>query len=437
MYDLAEKEIRFVEDESVLDAGRYVNSVGASDSIVEESKSNDSREEAEAVNTTETNRESETEPKSTKSSQSLEQYIKDNFDAYSLDGKSKEESVKLLADGFYENLSERDKQQMWARIAHRNTGCCGPKVLFDMMRDFLGDKLLLTLRDCRKIIGSCSCYTAKTSKNSMLIVPTNCNRIAYMDFKEVQFEYKKKKYKKEFISFSERLSGIRICVPVRGQTGFDALMLLSFCCQVFGFIEEIKTDNAKCFTGDVFNNFCDYMGIRHTYTLVQNPQSNYAEILHKSINKMTRNNLMISHETILPRVCKNLMARNASRSEISKKSAYEILFGHQKPIDQNSPATETGKSALDVQKEAFDQFTKSKMSDIPKSIQTKPFEKGDAVIAEYKNGNKMITVRGHIQRVHPNYVVIKYKSGKKKTWAYKFVRHIPDPNKVIDANLST
>ena len=434
LFDLCEKEVKILDDETCTKDAILVNSIVEPDLNRQESNVRDSREGSEAVSTTETTCQESGE---SKKSNNLEQYIKDNFGSYSFDGKSKEESIKLLADGFYENLSEKDKQQMWARIAHRNTGCCGPKVLFDMMKDFLGDKLLLSLRDCRNIIGSCSCYTAKTSKNSMLTVPTDCNRIAYMDFKEVNFEYKNKKYKKEFISFSERLSGIRICVPVRGQTGLDALMLLSFCCQVFGFIEEVKTDNAKCFSGEVFNNFCDYMGIRHSYTLVQNPQSNYAEILHKSINKMTRNNLMISHETILPRICKNLMARNASRSEISKKSAYEILFGHQKPIDPNSPTAKTGASALEVQREAFEKFSKSKMGEIPKSVQTKSYEKGDAVIAEYKNGNKMITVKGHVHRVHPNYIEIKYKNGKKKSWAYRYVRHVLNPNKIIDANLST
>ena len=350
-----------------------------------------------------------------------------------LKNKTLKQALMDISDGFYNNLTEKQKHKMWVRIAHKNTGCQGPKANFQMYKDFVGDqKMLLGLQDIRDIIGTCTCYKAKTSPTAMLTIPKDCNSKAYMDYKSVIFEYKGTKYKKSYISFSERLSGIRLCLPALKATAADALLLLAFVLQVMGHIKVLVTDNAQVFKSREFNDFLDLMGIEHQYSLIQNPQSNYSEILHKSINRLIRNNPLISSQALLPKICKNIMARNSTKNHITKSSAYEIMFGHQKPFEKSIDHTQTGDSALNVQKLAFDKLSKEKLSKIPKSIGRKKFEVGDRVIASYPVGNRSIDFKGTVSRVLPNYIMIKKKNGMERRWAYKYVKHRENLNKVID-----
>ena len=150
---------------------------------------------------------------------------------------------------------------------------------------------------------------------------------------------------------------------------------------------------------------------------------------------MIRNNFMISPQTLLPKVTQNIMSRNHSKSELTGFSAYETIFGHQKPVVANCPMPESSKSPLEIQKIAFDRIAQKQFSKIPQTQSAKKFEIGDRVRASYKNGNRTIVFNGRIHQVRPNYVKIKSKNGIIKRWAYQFVRHRNDMNKIIDLGI--
>ena len=135
-----------------------------------------------------------------------------------------------------------------------------------------------------------------------------------------------------------------------GERGFHQFLCLLqtfgflLSSSVFGFPQQLMSDQGTEFTGDVIAALCKLLGIEKIRTTPYHPQSNgSAERVHQTLQRMIGKLDPEKHRKWPLHIGSVLIAYNATRSQVTGYSPYFLMYGRRPrlPVDLLFPTRNT------------------------------------------------------------------------------------------------